>query len=85
MITLADSGGTPRDNAITGERDEELLRAIHSLPQAQREVLMMRETTSLTFDEIGEALGCSANTVKSRMHYALTTLRTRMIEQGIEP
>lgn len=52
-----------------------LRRATSELSPKQREVFLMREELKLPFSEIAQVLGCSENTVKSRMRYALKNLR----------
>ena len=55
------------------------LRAlIQTLPDAQREVLMMRHYMQMSFQEIAETTGVSINTALGRMRYALINLRKRM-------
>ncbi len=75
---------SPREESYQREVQAVIEQVIQSLPEAQREVLLLREKTTLTFEEIGRVLGCSANTVKSRMHYALLALRRGLEERGIE-
>lgn len=56
--------------------DEEALeRAIQSLPNEQREVIVLRIDGKLTFAEISTLLGINSNTVASRYRYALDKLR----------
>ncbi|MDX9755706.1 MAG: sigma factor-like helix-turn-helix DNA-binding protein, partial [bacterium] len=57
---------------------------IANLPAAQREILLLREKTNLTFQEIAKVTGCSTNTVKGRMHYALLALRQGLKDRGYE-
>lgn len=52
--------------------------AIELLPPEQREVFLMREFLDLPFKEIGDIIGVSENTVKSRMRYALDKLRLEL-------
>ena len=49
--------------------------AVGTLPDAQREVFLLREQTDLTFREIAESLEIPRDTVKSRMRYALGHIR----------
>ncbi len=57
-----------------------LLKAcIDELPPEQREVLLLRHESDLTFREIAELTDCSINTALGRMRYALQNLR-RMME-----
>ena len=52
--------------------------ALQRLPEAQREVLVLRIWGELTFAEIATALGASINTITSRYRYGLETLRRVM-------
>ena len=63
-----------RDTAAGTER-EELAAALRRLPDAQREVLLMRFVDGLLLEEISAALDIPLGTVKSRMHHALAALR----------
>ncbi len=80
---IACSNPTPFEFSAEREMNSAIESCIHSLPDEQREIILLREMTSMTFDEIGERLGCSGNTAKSRMHYALLALRRQLVEQGI--
>jgi RNA polymerase sigma-70 factor (ECF subfamily) len=78
--TLADQGPQADRSAISKELQERLIAAIHSLPDDQREVFMLREYASLPFKEIAEVVGAPENTVKSRMRYALERLQSALAE-----
>jgi RNA polymerase sigma-70 factor, ECF subfamily len=54
--------------------------ALAQLPQAQREVIILKIWGGLTFEEIGATLDIPANTAASRYRYALTELRQRTKE-----
>lgn len=54
---------------------EEVEAAIEKLPPEQREVVLMRHQSELTFREIAELTGVSINTALGRMRYALINLR----------
>ena len=54
---------------------EELAAALGSLPEGQREVLLMRFVDEMSLQEIATALGIPLGTVKSRLHNSLKTLR----------
>jgi RNA polymerase sigma-70 factor (ECF subfamily) len=54
---------------------EEVEAAIDQLPPEQREVVLMRHQSELTFREIAELTGVSINTALGRMRYALINLR----------
>ena len=54
---------------------EEVEAAIEQLPPEQREVVLMRHQSELTFREIAELTDVSINTALGRMRYALINLR----------
>lgn len=59
-------------------RDHNLRRALWSLPEEQRQVMVMHTWGELTFAAIAEVLSISANTAASRYRYALERLREQM-------
>ena len=58
-----------------------LATSIDRLPHEQREVLVMKIWSDLTFAEIGETLGISQNTAASRYRYALAALKKDLLPQ----
>lgn len=60
------------------EQQEKLKRAIQQLPEAQRQVVLLRYYSNLKFVEIAEMLGCPLNTALGRMHKATIKLRQLM-------
>ena len=59
-----------------GDSDRaQLSIVLTGLPEAQREVMLLRFVDGLSLDEIAAALGVPTGTVKSRLHNALATLR----------
>jgi len=74
--------GDPWLEAVEVEADarpqewaEELQVALARLPQEQREIVVLKIYRNKTFQEIGEMLGLSPNTVASRYRYGLEKLR----------
>ena len=57
--------------------------AIETLPQEQREVVVLKEYEGLTFPEISEILGVPLSTVKTRLYRALSQLRIELERQGV--
>jgi len=53
--------------------------ALQSLPDDQRQVLVLHVWGELTFSQVAEVLKISANTAASRYRYALTKLRDAML------
>jgi RNA polymerase sigma-70 factor (ECF subfamily) len=57
-----------------------LKKALAELPEEQRMVVIMKEYEGLKIREIAEAMDISENTVKSRLYYALGSLK-KLLEQ----
>ena len=73
----AESGGV---EVVKKEFRDRLKHALEELPEEQREVFVLREVSGLKFREIADVVGVPENTVKSRMRYALETLRGHLEE-----
>jgi|Laugrespbdmm15sd_2_1035082.scaffolds.fasta_scaffold01337_2 RNA polymerase sigma-70 factor (ECF subfamily) len=71
---------TVEDVRIKNETHTSLRNMIQTLPEPQREVLLMRHYAEMSFQEIAEATGVSINTSLGRMRYALINLR-KLIEK----
>lgn len=67
---------SPPDRDIVGERN--LRRALATLPEDQREIVVLHIWGDLTFSQIADLLGISSNTAASRYRYALGKLRDAM-------
>lgn len=69
------------ENLLIENQDTETLRSLLDyLPEAQREVVILKFYEDLSFKEIAERTGVSINTSLGRMRYALINLR-RLIQQ----
>ena len=66
------------DHRVKEETLEMVKRLIEELPEAQKEVLVMRHYLDLSFQEIADQTGVSINTALGRMRYALIHLRKKM-------
>lgn len=60
-----------------------LRKLIQELPDAQKEVLIMRHYMQMSFQEIAQATDVSINTALGRMRYALINLRKKMQSKNI--
>ncbi|MBD3266525.1 sigma-70 family RNA polymerase sigma factor [bacterium] len=74
----------PREMLHQTDLQQAIQEIILTLPDKQKEVLLLREKTDLTFADIAKMLRCTTNTIKSRMHYALLTLRQELKERGFD-
>ncbi len=64
----------PASQEIERSRSE-LAAVLAKLPEAQREILLMRFVDGMSLQEIADALNIPLGTVKSRLHHALKALR----------
>ena len=73
---LADNSISPPDVEIEKEEQRKRLRAaIELLSTKHRTVILMHVYNGMEYTEIAKQLGCSAGTIKSRMHYAIKSLK----------
>lgn len=71
------------ERSIAGrEAGERLQRALATLPDRQRAVVVLRHYQDLSLDEIARTLGMSLGTVKSSLHRALQRLRVGLSQEG---
>ena len=54
---------------------QQLAEILSGLPEEQREVLLLRFVDGMSMEEIAAAVRIPVGTVKSRLHYAIKTLR----------
>ncbi len=66
------------DQQIKEDTHKRVRALIETLPESQKEVLVMRHYAEMSFQEIAEATGVSINTALGRMRYALINLRKKM-------
>ena len=78
--TLKLSERTVEDAMVCEQIESDVRNLIELLPEEQREVVMMRYYSGMSFKEIAEQTGVSINTALGRMRYALINLR-RMIRE----
>ncbi len=74
-------GEGPEDAADREEWKAKLPKAVDRLPPEQKEVVLLRVYSGMSFQEIANAVGCPLNTALGRMRYAILNLRKYM---GVE-
>ena len=94
LVTEADAGynvlGTLRfaehtveDDMVSAQISSDVRHLVDMLPDEQREVVMLRYYSGLSFKEIAEQTDVSINTALGRMRYALINLRKMIKENDI--
>ena len=81
--TLRFAERTVEDAMISSQIEEDVRRLIERLPTEQREVVMMRYYSGLSFQEIADQTDVSINTALGRMRYALINLRKMIKENNL--
>ena len=71
---------TVEDEMVSRQIEDDVRRLIELLPDEQRQVVMMRYYSKMSFQEIADQTDVSINTALGRMRYALINLR-RMIKE----
>jgi RNA polymerase sigma-70 factor (ECF subfamily) len=74
-------GAAPGNVVATGSGSQaateaalDVRRLLGALPEAQRDVVLLRYYLDLGEEEVAEILGCPRGTVKSRLHHAMARL-----------
>jgi len=75
---IADPTGEPDRLFASNERRSVLQRAIETLPEDYRTVIILHHIEQIGIDEIGEILGVPGGTIKSRLSRARRELRRKL-------
>ena len=78
---VADLRARPDEVAESREIIEVLQRGIDSLPPKQQTAVILYYMHGYSLAEAAEIAECNVGTMKSRLHYALKALRTRLPEE----
>ena len=82
-LVTDDVGPAADERLESTEQQLKLRRAIDQLPEAQRQVLMLRYYSNMKFVEIAQLLGCPLNTALGRMFKANQKLRQLMEQPAV--
>lgn len=69
----------PEPEVELSERRAAVQKAVHALPEEQREVVLLAKYQGLSYAEIAAILGISAAAAKQRAYRALKTLQEKLI------
>ena len=82
-LVIADSQAGPEAVLLQKERSQAVEQAILSLTEASRVVLVLREYSGLSYQEIATTLDIPLGTVMSRLNYARERLKELLAPQFI--
>jgi RNA polymerase sigma-70 factor (ECF subfamily) len=71
------------ERLITEQIHKDVKKLIDYLPKEQKEVLLMRHYSDMSFKDIAEVTNVSINTALGRMRYALINLRKLVSEKDV--
>ncbi|MHB1456937.1 MAG: RNA polymerase sigma factor, partial [Armatimonadota bacterium] len=74
----ADEAESPSESLQKSERDKAVRKAIETLPEKHKLVVVMHYFEHHTCEDIASILGCSVGTVWSRLHYACKILKNEL-------
>ena len=80
---LASKALTPEQETERGERRAEIEEVVGQLPHAYRELIVLRHSHDLSYDEIAEVTGLPLGTVKNRIFRAREAMRELLVARGI--
>lgn len=92
--TSTQSAGALRGTALIGaveaphealnrrEQNIQIRRALESISEEHRAVILLRELEGLSYEEISDVIGISLGTVMSRLHYARKRLQKVLAEHA---
>ena len=80
---LMDGSGSPYDHAAQAEMKFRVEEALRRLPEAFRNVVILREMEGFGYEEIAEILDVPAGTVKSRLTRGRAALKEILVAQGL--
>jgi RNA polymerase sigma-70 factor, ECF subfamily len=74
---------TPEQESERKERCGEIEGVVQCLPTAYRELIVLRHSQDLSYDEIAEVTGLPLGTVKNRLFRAREAMRIELVRRGI--
>lgn len=74
---------SPEQESEKAERCVEIETVVRQLPAAYRELIVLRHSHDLSYDEIAEVTGLPLGTVKNRLFRAREVMRQQFVQRGI--
>ena len=83
MSSQKEYSNNKEESLILDEKCKQVQELIDELPDEQKEVVILRHYSELSFKEIAEMTGVSINTALGRMRYALNNMRKKIEERSM--
>jgi RNA polymerase sigma-70 factor (ECF subfamily) len=77
-LEIPTSAADPEQDRLRRTWVRETRQAVQQLPANHRLVFLLKVESGLTYEEIGDVLGCPTGTAKSRLHHAVRKLRAAL-------
>jgi RNA polymerase sigma-70 factor (ECF subfamily) len=82
-LPIESEGLSPEQQSEREERRLEIETVVRSLPTAYRELIVLRHSQDLTYEEIVDVTGLPLGTVKNRLFRAREMMRQQFLTRGI--
>ncbi len=82
QIQIESRGASPEQDRERSEWRTEIDAVVRCLPPAYRDLILLRHSRDLSYDEIAEVTGLPLGTVKNRLFRARELMREMFIERG---
>jgi RNA polymerase sigma-70 factor (ECF subfamily) len=82
-LPLESSRLSPEQESEQKERRSEIEAVVRSLPSNYRELIILRHSQDLSYEEIVEVTGLPLGTVKNRLFRAREMMRQQFVDKGI--
>ena len=79
---IADDADSPQEAVERTEQQREVQKALSSLNEEYREILLLRYMEELDYSEIAAVLNLPTGTVKSRLNRAKAALKSALLKSG---
>ena len=73
------------DEALAGLATDEVRALLATLPDTQRDVLLLRVVSDLSVEQVAEVIGRSTGAVKQLQRRGLLALREAYVQRGVPP
>lgn len=84
QLQIEATSPSPEKDREVSEWRAEILQVAKRLPDAYKQLILLRHANDLSYDEIAEVTGLPLGTVKNRLFRAREMMRQIMIERGFD-